>query len=754
VIAADDRRARQRAVALTAALAGTFVAFHVPFLPRSLEDLDSINFALGLRHFDVARHQPHPPGYPLFILLAEALNAVVRSEVTSLALLSIVAGAAGALAIVALHRRMFEASRAWAIAAGAVAVTSPLYWLTASRPLSDMAGLAAAMAIQAMTLGAQTVDGLLAASFAAGLATGIRSQVAWLTAPLLIWQAVRLAMPPGNVSRQLRVGAAFILGVLSWLVPLIVMTGGPRAYWGALSSQGGEDLSGIQMLWTTPTLRTLVDAMYYALVAPWAIWPAALVVLGASLLGFLVAWRREPTRLVTLAIAFGPYLVFDVLFQETFTSRYALPLVIPTAFLAVRGLRTLPAAGATVAVAALLMWNAHVGGRSVAALGREPAPAFRLLADMRAATGEGVPVLAPDRRQSFDLRRPLVWLNDDAPRFARQLPAPPQHEWLEAVKYWNAGGRAPVWFVVDPRRAAVDLVQHSGPSRYRWSLPFPVLMSGTRPGDADWYTVYRPDWYVGEGWALTPESAGVADADRRGLQHGPIVGWARSAALDRGAFLIGGRNFEPTTSATLSVTVEGGLLSRTLQVRPGSFLDVATLDSRAAGRSLPEYLKIAIATLPPARVAIEQFDVAPAGRGVLGFGAGWHERELDLSSGRQWRWLSDRGELRYVANDGWRLHIEGESPSRYYSRASRIMVRSGDRVLEDVTATSDFTIDVPLPVAEQPATIWVETDQTHVPAETRWRRSPDRRRLGLRIFRCELLPAFGRGTGASSPRAR
>ncbi len=36
-----------------ALLAGLFLALHLPFLPPSLEDLDSINFALGIRDFDV-----------------------------------------------------------------------------------------------------------------------------------------------------------------------------------------------------------------------------------------------------------------------------------------------------------------------------------------------------------------------------------------------------------------------------------------------------------------------------------------------------------------------------------------------------------------------------------------------------------------------------------------------------------------------------------------------------------------------------
>jgi hypothetical protein len=45
-----------------AALTLTFLLGHAPFLPQTLEDIDSVNFALGIRDFDIARHRPHPPG--------------------------------------------------------------------------------------------------------------------------------------------------------------------------------------------------------------------------------------------------------------------------------------------------------------------------------------------------------------------------------------------------------------------------------------------------------------------------------------------------------------------------------------------------------------------------------------------------------------------------------------------------------------------------------------------------------------------
>ncbi|PYR44329.1 MAG: hypothetical protein DMF93_00685, partial [Acidobacteria bacterium] len=56
------RRHRLGVFASFAFFAFLFAAFHLPYLPASLEDLDSVNFALGVRRFDVAQHQPHPPG--------------------------------------------------------------------------------------------------------------------------------------------------------------------------------------------------------------------------------------------------------------------------------------------------------------------------------------------------------------------------------------------------------------------------------------------------------------------------------------------------------------------------------------------------------------------------------------------------------------------------------------------------------------------------------------------------------------------
>ena len=60
-------------------LAVLYFATHATCIAPSLEDIASINFALGLRDFDPARHQPHPPGSPVYIALGRVLLASVTA---------------------------------------------------------------------------------------------------------------------------------------------------------------------------------------------------------------------------------------------------------------------------------------------------------------------------------------------------------------------------------------------------------------------------------------------------------------------------------------------------------------------------------------------------------------------------------------------------------------------------------------------------------------------------------------------------
>ena len=167
-----------------------FLAAHLALLPKTLEDLDSINFALGVRQFDVAEHQPHPPGYPVYIALSKVSTAALRAAgidaaaPRGLAIWSALGGAAAIPAVLLLFRRL-EGRDDLARWATLVLAASPLFWFTALRPLSDMLGFAAAMWALALMAGKPPGRRLIAGALLAGLAIGIRSQTAVLTVPML-----------------------------------------------------------------------------------------------------------------------------------------------------------------------------------------------------------------------------------------------------------------------------------------------------------------------------------------------------------------------------------------------------------------------------------------------------------------------------------------------------------------------------------------------------------------------------------------
>ena len=243
-----------------------------------------------------------------------------------------------------------------ALAAGILAIACPLALVTVSRPLSDAPGLAAALGVQALLAAAfaqqrgwrsrdvapaelaATGRLIVLAAFAAGLAIGLRTQTAWLTLPLLI---LVIADRAGRSAAAAIVGSAvtFTAGVLCWALPLVIVSGGPAAYWQAIASQAGEDLEGVDMLFTsTRPLWRLAMNLLQTFVLPWGPLPLAVVVLTLAALGIVVLLRRDRRGLVLLAGAAAPYAIFHLVWQENVTTRYALPIVPPIALLAAIGL--------------------------------------------------------------------------------------------------------------------------------------------------------------------------------------------------------------------------------------------------------------------------------------------------------------------------------------------------------------------------------------------------------------------------------
>jgi hypothetical protein len=295
------------------AVAALFAVVHLPFLPQSLEDIDSINFALGLRHFDPALHQPHPPGYPVYIGLGHVSLGVLtwiapglslpRIEALALAAWSILGGALAIVAAAMLFRSLDDRVPAgdrdgwarWSVVCGpALLAVAPLFSISGVRPLSDMPGLAVALLAQALIVrGFGRPAPLAAGALVAGVAAGIRAQTVVLTGPLLLGALVS-QRGPHALRRCIAALAAGAAACVAWGIPLLVLTGGWSGYMRSLQSQAGEDFAWVDMLWAHPTPRLLALALYRTLVLPWGHVPLGAVVVALAAIGALVAVWRTP----------------------------------------------------------------------------------------------------------------------------------------------------------------------------------------------------------------------------------------------------------------------------------------------------------------------------------------------------------------------------------------------------------------------------------------------------------------------------
>jgi hypothetical protein len=730
------------------ALAIVFLIAHLPVLPTTLEDIDSINFALGVRHFDVATHQPHPPGYPLFIALGKASTAalflvgVPAAEPRGLAIWSTIAGTALVFWLLALYRALDGDDRraGWATA---IAVLSPLFWFTALRPLSDMTGLAAAVAAQALIvptiMGRGSERSFLAGAFLAGLAIGFRSQSFLLTLPLL---GLALVMPRTGlrgITRAAAVGACG-LGVLAWAVPLVIASGGPDAYAVALGTQAGEDFSGVVMLWNMRTARVAADALLYTFLWPWGHPIAGAVAVAAATLGTARAAWRMPRTLLVLLVAFVPYTVFHLLFHEVVTVRYALPLVVPVAYLVTVALDALPRmvlpAIAAIAGAASLALTLP----ATVTYGREGSPAFRAL---RGDPNDSV-MFAGGRVIGFHAvtRRAAEWLGsapDD-----RVLKAPHGREWLSLIEQWRAAPQTIVWFVADPRRTDLALFDPAARTlhrSYRWGFVEPPFVGGARPGDSDLYAMHQPGWMLDRGWALTPEVAGISARDGWGPHRKPSVAWVR-AREEAALLVIGGRNLAPAgdLAARVTLTLAGRPLD-TIDVPPGFFfkripLPAGSLSGTTGYLPLDAQSRAADGSSREIPVALEQFNLQPDGVPMIGAGEGWQEPEYNPLTSRSWRWTTERATLwvRPIGRDVT-LTLSGESPLRYFDAAPHVTFTVGGTRIAEFSPASDFTEDIVLPAGLLGAAdgrVVIESDKWFVPAERQG--SADKRHLALRIY--------------------
>jgi len=286
------------------------VLSRLPYRTRMLYNWDAVQFALALKEYDIAKHQPHPPGYILYVLMGRLLDAWLADPNATYVTLAVVFSGLTTFTVYFLARAIYD--RPTAMVSATLLAVSPLFWFYGAVGLTY-----AGEALIASTLAYfvyRALDGSPGRAEVAGvwlgLVGGVRQSMVLLLFPLWLFAAARGARPWRPVVRGLLLTAA---AALSWFVPMVWLTGGLGRYLG-VSLRLADSMVRPTTVGLASVDVTLAQARYVLESVIVGLGPLALALLAIPLYArrhgwgraerFLLVWTLPPVLVYTF-VHFG-----------------------------------------------------------------------------------------------------------------------------------------------------------------------------------------------------------------------------------------------------------------------------------------------------------------------------------------------------------------------------------------------------------------------------------------------------------------
>lgn len=272
---------------VSATLFLTVLATRVPFSSRLLFSLDSVQFALALKRYDVPTHQPHPPGYFLYVMLGKLADALSGNANRGFVSLSIVFSGLLIVFLFLLGAELYD--RRTGILAALIGITSPSVWFQGEVALTYIVGgcFAALIALLCAKIMNGKPKWLFFSALAMGIAGGFRQDTPVFLFPL--WLYAVKDLPP----RKIAISAGLmILASAAWFAPMLRMTGGWDAYWGAFRELWRFNTGGVSVF----AQGWRAFAFYSRTVARFTLYGIGVGIFPLALAGYASARRRKGNR--------------------------------------------------------------------------------------------------------------------------------------------------------------------------------------------------------------------------------------------------------------------------------------------------------------------------------------------------------------------------------------------------------------------------------------------------------------------------
>ncbi|HWW61228.1 MAG TPA: hypothetical protein VN181_07670 [Thermoanaerobaculia bacterium] len=307
----------QRRIVIVAAIAVAATRFLA--VARSPWDWDEMLFALAMRHYDVAAHHPHPPGFPLFIAAGHLFGSLQVVVV---------------LASMAIFPAMFFLCRALgmtfrtSVLASLLLAFFPNVWLYGGTSFSDVPSMVLAILAAALLLRGR-------GAIAAAIGIGFRPQ------------NLLMALAPALRGKARHIVIAILIVAVSYGAAIWLT--GPDRYFRALREHQ-------QYIAATDSFLSPARPPLWRLADDFFVRPYRQLVLNVAVaLLALFGLRRKPWTAIAI---FAPFALFAWLFLDhNSVSRFSIGYMPLIAILAAEGLpRRLDVYIAAVMIAFTMVW--------------------------------------------------------------------------------------------------------------------------------------------------------------------------------------------------------------------------------------------------------------------------------------------------------------------------------------------------------------------------------------------------------------
>lgn len=266
----------------------TIIATRWLYHAHYLYHWDSVQFALAINNFDLSAHQPHPPGYILYVGIAKLLNYFVHDTNLALIILGIIASVIGFLLVYQLGREAFGELVGWLV--GVWFIFNSSIWfhgLVAEVYIVETAVVVGLFLAAFRHFHRPTNTTLIWLLIASALLGGIRQFSAILTLPLVTF----VFLHSQDWKRQINWALPLWVGLnLLWAIPLVVASGGLGQYF-TLNWQLTRLISVDS---SNPiTLKAVLDRLSFAITLLRSAFLPLLALLGLGALPFIVRESKQ-----------------------------------------------------------------------------------------------------------------------------------------------------------------------------------------------------------------------------------------------------------------------------------------------------------------------------------------------------------------------------------------------------------------------------------------------------------------------------